>query len=62
MNQRAEIWSCVMILGTLGINLLPSSSLLYWPAFILTIIGLIMLVYVIGKAQKKRVDCSDTAG
>ena len=21
MNQRAEIWSCVMILGTLGINL-----------------------------------------
>ena len=55
-NQRTDIWAGIMTLGTVGICILPNTNFLYWPALVLNVVGLGMLIYELKKAQYESTD------
>ncbi len=52
-NQRADIWSGIMALGTLGMTLVPNTSIFHIPLILVTTVSLGMLVWIVSKDQKK---------
>lgn len=52
-NQRAEIWSGIMVLGTVGLSLVPNTSIFHIPLILFTTISLGMLVWTVSKDQTK---------
>lgn len=52
-NQRADIYSGIMALGTLGLSIVPNTSIFHIPIIFITTVSLGLLVWTVSKAQKK---------